>query len=295
MGSILKQETAGETRSTERRRRRNSVVFSDEVEVIGEEDSYSQPNPTTRLPSITTQNVSPLRRKQEFSTKRRRPRGTAERMRNGDTKYDQRHQERWTGGTGNRRPKRLNKAQQDVRRNRGVPTNAMPDIRITDADEDLNHQYGSDFDEVLHDKWMEEAEQQRTLYEIEFQKHHGDSRHEEQLEPGEDEEAKNYNGSKLLQNEGTVNVNEGYQEALPQLQPRKLAWSEEENDAENDFREKEEDTSDRRVESKKQGARERKKKRKRGSRSRPSSRDETDNEDQVSHPHPSFEHICIVA
>ncbi|XP_063872960.1 MAP7 domain-containing protein 2-like [Scylla paramamosain] len=282
MGSILKQETLGEPSSGEGRSRRNSsVAFRDEVEVIGEEDFYSLPDRPTRLPAVITHNESPSRRKEDYPTKRRRPRGVTDRMRHGDTRYDQRQQERRGGGPADRRSRRLNKTK-DVRRNRKVASHvAMPDIRITDADHDLNELYGSDYDEVLHGMWMEEAEQQRTLYETEIQRQQqqDDSRPHE-IKEEEDEEAKDYNIPRSQENEGTMTLKENYNGILPELQPRKLAWSEEENDVESDFKDRKGNTTDKRGESRKQGARERKKKRKRGSRSHPSSRDETDIEDQ---------------
>ena len=284
MESILKQETVGELSSAEGQRRRNSsVVFSDEVEVIGEEHFHLPSNRPTRLPVVITRNVSPARRKQDYSTRRRRSRGATEKIKNWDTKHDQWQHERRGGGAADRRTMRLDKAKQDERRNKeAVPYIAMPDIRITDADKDLNEQYGSGYDEMLHGRWMDEAEHQRTLYEVEFQKQQDESHPDDQLEPEVDEEAKDYNDSRLLKNEDAMNLNEGYQDTLPELQPRKLAWSEEENDAENDFKEKEGNTFDQQVKSKKSGRRKRKKKTKQGSRSRQSSRNKTDNEHQVS-------------
>ncbi|MPC31127.1 hypothetical protein E2C01_024406 [Portunus trituberculatus] len=288
MGSILKQVTMGESSSGEGRSRRNSsVAFSDEVEVLGEEDFNSLPDHHTRLPSVINHNVSPSRRKQDYLT-RRRPRGVTDRTRHGDARHDQRQQERRGGGSTDRRPRRQNKSK-DVRRKRKAASHVgMPDIRITDADHDLNEQYGSDYDEVLHGKWMEEAEQQRTLYETEIQGQQQQQQQQDDIrldeteeDEKEDEEAKDYTTPTPRENEDTVTLKETYNGILPELQPRKLAWSEEEeNDVESDLKEREGYTTDRREESRTQGASKRKKKRKRGSRGRPSSRDETDIEDQ---------------
>lgn len=162
----------------------------------------------------------------------------------------------------------------------------MPVIQVTDADEDLNELYGSDLDEVLHGRWMEEAEQQRRLYELEYLRQLEDEVQEGHNEHEVDEEAKAYD-FRLVDEESEVELNEGNQGTLSDLQPPKLAWSEEENNVEEGQEGKDEakfkeEKHNRRDELTTQSKQQKKKKSKRKSNDRPSRKEDSKHEDHVS-------------
>ncbi|XP_071537716.1 LOW QUALITY PROTEIN: echinoderm microtubule-associated protein-like CG42247 [Panulirus ornatus] len=141
MKSIRKREEGGKKPPDVKVR--NSVVFSDLVEVAPDPNSDAHaalaPTQGTSTSDTNTHNVSPRRPK---TARSKVPQQVSPRRDHSKTVREQ-HSMRPTGDA--------------------AANFTMPTIRVTDADDDLENMYGSDYDEVMQEHWRE-AQHQRDHY-----------------------------------------------------------------------------------------------------------------------------------